>query len=211
MTTTSSRPGATEPHTSAAPYRRLLVLTAVAAATDAVSYLGLGHVFTANMTGNTVLLATGLTAGSADGAAHSAAALGGFVVGAGLAGASAGAKRWDRVTSVWLMADAALLIAAATWWAVLGTAQPHGAAQFGLTSLVSTAMGVQSAAVSHLDVGVSTTYITGTWTSVSAWATQIVGGRRPVSAGKNRIQAAVLVCYFGAALVAGLIYHATTT
>ena len=35
----------------------LLVLTAVSGTVDAVSYLGLGHVFTANMTGNVVLLA----------------------------------------------------------------------------------------------------------------------------------------------------------
>ena len=35
----------------------LLVLTAVSGTVDAVSYLGLGHVFTANMTGNVVFLA----------------------------------------------------------------------------------------------------------------------------------------------------------
>jgi hypothetical protein len=34
----------------------LLVLTLVTGLVDAVSYLGLGHVFTANMTGNVVLL-----------------------------------------------------------------------------------------------------------------------------------------------------------
>ena len=34
----------------------LLGLTVVAACADAISYLGLGHVFPANMTGNTVLL-----------------------------------------------------------------------------------------------------------------------------------------------------------
>src|SRR4029077_5938717 len=40
--------------------RALLVLTATAGVIDAVSYLGLGHVFCANMTGNVVLLAFGL-------------------------------------------------------------------------------------------------------------------------------------------------------
>jgi uncharacterized membrane protein YoaK (UPF0700 family) len=34
----------------------LLTLTAAAGSADAVSYLGLGRVFTANMTGNLVLL-----------------------------------------------------------------------------------------------------------------------------------------------------------
>ena len=35
--------------------RTLLVLTVVSGLIDAVSYLGLGHVFTANMTGNVVI------------------------------------------------------------------------------------------------------------------------------------------------------------
>ena len=34
----------------------VLVLTWAASGVDAISYLGLGHVFTANMTGNAVLL-----------------------------------------------------------------------------------------------------------------------------------------------------------
>src|SRR6266498_4060839 len=44
--------------------RALLVLTFTTGLVDAVSYLGLGRVFTANMTGNIVLLGFGI-AGSA--------------------------------------------------------------------------------------------------------------------------------------------------
>src|SRR5437588_554094 len=40
--------------------RALLVLTFTTGLIDAVSYLGLGHVFTANMTGNVVLLGFGI-------------------------------------------------------------------------------------------------------------------------------------------------------
>src|SRR4051812_8665978 len=40
--------------------RALLVLTFTTGVVDAVSYLGLGHVFTANMTGNVVLLGFGI-------------------------------------------------------------------------------------------------------------------------------------------------------
>src|SRR5258705_5921217 len=40
--------------------RGLLVLTFTTGLVDAVSYLGLGHVFTANSTGNIVLLAFGV-------------------------------------------------------------------------------------------------------------------------------------------------------
>lgn len=188
-------------------YWRLIVLTCVAAATDAVSYLGLGNVFPANMTGNTVLLAIGLAAGTGGDAARSAAALGGFVVGAAVAGSMSGSKRWDRASATWLVADLALLVVAAIWWVQLG-AHPLGAARFGLIGLVSTAMGVQSAVVSRLDVGVSTTYITGTWTAVSSWAGRLVRGDRHRDKSSHRVQVGVLVCYFGAALVAGLAYHA---
>jgi hypothetical protein len=38
----------------------VLVLAGTAGCVDAISYLGLGHVFTANMTGNTVLLGVSL-------------------------------------------------------------------------------------------------------------------------------------------------------
>jgi uncharacterized membrane protein YoaK (UPF0700 family) len=42
---------------------RLLALTWAAGSVDAISYLGLGHVFTAMMTGNTVLLGLALAQG----------------------------------------------------------------------------------------------------------------------------------------------------
>jgi len=45
----------------------VLVLTWAASGVDAISYLGLGHVFTANMTGNAVLL--GLAVGQGQGLA----------------------------------------------------------------------------------------------------------------------------------------------
>ena len=44
------------------PYA-LLGMTAVTGVVDAVSFLSLGHVFTANMTGNVVLLAFASTGG----------------------------------------------------------------------------------------------------------------------------------------------------
>ena len=44
--------------------RALLVLTFTTGLVDAVSYLGLGHVFTANMTGNIVFLGFGIAGGT---------------------------------------------------------------------------------------------------------------------------------------------------
>jgi uncharacterized membrane protein YoaK (UPF0700 family) len=62
----------------------LLALTVVSGLVDAVSYLGLGHVFTANMTGNVVVL--GFAAAGTPGFSVSATltSLGVFLVGAAL-------------------------------------------------------------------------------------------------------------------------------
>ena len=59
----------------------LLLLTLAAASVDAISYLGLGHVFTAMMTGNTVLLGLALAQGEVLAALRSILALIGFAIG----------------------------------------------------------------------------------------------------------------------------------
>jgi uncharacterized membrane protein YoaK (UPF0700 family) len=53
--------------------RSLLGLTVVTGVVDAVSFLGLGHIFTANMTGNVVFL--GFALGGGAGAEESASRL----------------------------------------------------------------------------------------------------------------------------------------
>jgi len=71
-------------------------------------------------------------------------------------------------------------------------------------------MGVQSAAVNALGVsGISTTYITGTWTSLVG---SLARRRRPTTSKskskeilKTRLQAAVVVVYVLAAIVGGVI------
>ena len=62
--------------------RLLLVLTAAAGLVDAVSYLELGHVFVANMTGNVVFL--GFSIGGASGLSTLASlvAIAAFLIGA---------------------------------------------------------------------------------------------------------------------------------
>lgn len=62
----------------------VLVLTWAASGVDAISYLGLGHVFTANMTGNAVLLGLAIGQGQGLAALRSIIALAGFVMGAAL-------------------------------------------------------------------------------------------------------------------------------
>src|SRR3712207_9429394 len=80
----------------------LVMLSLAAGCVDAVGYLGLGQIFVANMTGNTVLL--GLAAGQAKGQAalRAMVALAGFVVGvaAGAAVVGPGRERFARPPTV---------------------------------------------------------------------------------------------------------------
>src|ERR1700748_3388435 len=60
----------------------LAALTVVSGFIDAVSFLGLGHVFTANMTGNVVLIGLAVARAPGFSMAASLCALGAFLVGA---------------------------------------------------------------------------------------------------------------------------------
>ncbi len=163
---------------SAAARRDLLLLglTWAAGFVDAVSYLGLGNVFTANMTGNTMLLGIALGRGDNLAAFRSSLALAGFCI-----GATVGAlivMRTDRPV-VWpssitkaLALEFAALIAFALGWrweGARGLANP--AAMELLIMLSAFAMGVQSAAVRRIGVSaVTSTAVTGTLAGVMAGA-----------------------------------------
>jgi uncharacterized membrane protein YoaK (UPF0700 family) len=169
-----------------------LVLLAVAAGcVDAISYLGLDGVFTAAMTGNTVVL--GLAAGQGELAtvSRAGAALAGFVTGAML-GAVIVERRpleaiWPPAVTAALATEVLLLgILAAVWQ--LANPVPPDVWLYLLIVLAGIAMGVQSAAIAHLDVsGISTTYVTGTLTS---FASRLMGRlypiRHPPAAGEAR-------------------------
>jgi uncharacterized membrane protein YoaK (UPF0700 family) len=143
----------------------LATLACVAGYVDAVTYLALGHAFTANMTGNTVLL--GISLAQSDGAkvARSLCALAGFCAGAALAarflrptpsGAWPAHARWG------LLLESIALIALASVGSVVGITARVNIALIALSGL---AMGVQSAVVWLARTsGTATTYITGTLT-----------------------------------------------
>jgi uncharacterized membrane protein YoaK (UPF0700 family) len=148
----------------------LVALTFTSGAIDAISYLGLGRVFTANMTGNMVLL--GLAAGRVEGleALRSATAFVGFAagvaIGARILGRGKRVELWpDRVTLA-LAIELLLLVALALGW-VFTRANPVRPWLEVLISLSAAAMGIPSAAAAHLAVpSVSTTYVTGTTVSL---------------------------------------------
>ncbi|MEU9168947.1 YoaK family protein [Streptomyces sp. NPDC048420] len=182
----------------------LLGLTVVSGLIDAVSYLGLEHVFTANMTGNVVVL--GFAAAGAPGFSvlHNLTSLGFYVVGAVAGGRSAiwlgaGSRRtWARLA---LATEAVLLGAAAV---VFFTALDATATVYTLIAVTALAMGLRNATVRRLGVpDLTTTVLTMTLTGLAA-DSRVGGGSGSRS---PRRTASVIAMAAGAALGAWLVLH----
>lgn len=149
----------------------LVLLTLTTGAVDASCFLHLGHVFSSVITGNLVLLA--ISAGVQDPslAVHSGVALAGYSAGVLLA-APIGANRaddegtWPPSVTTTLVAEFCVLAVFSAGWEITG-GRPGGTAQVLLIAALAVAMGMQSTAVRKLG-GMSTTYLTGTLTSVIA-------------------------------------------
>ena len=182
----------------------LLGLTVVSGLIDAVSYLGLGHVFTANMTGNVVVL--GFAAAGAPGFSvpHTATSLVCFLLGA-VAGGRVG-RRWGegsrRTWARLVLAAEAILVGAS---AAVAFAAPHATATvYALIALTAFAMGLRNATVRRLGVAdLTTTVLTMTLTGLAAdsRAGGGSGGRSP------RRSASVVAMAAGAGLGAWLVLH----
>ncbi|MFD9392495.1 YoaK family protein [Streptomyces sp. NPDC060000] len=181
----------------------LLALTVVSGLIDAVSYLGLGHVFTANMTGNVVVL--GFAAAGAPGFSvpHTATSLGCFLVGAAVGGRVArrlgtgSRRRWTRAT---LAAEAGLVAISA---AVAFAAPDHAPVTvYSVIALTAFAMGLRNATVRKLGVAdLTTTVLTMTLTGLAS-DSRAGGG---AGARSPRRTASVIAMVVGATLGAWLV------
>lgn len=182
----------------------LLGLTVVSGLIDAVSYLGLEHVFTANMTGNVVVL--GFAAAGAPGFSvpHTLTSLGSFVVGAAAGGRVAvrlggGSRRtWARLT----LAAEAILVGAC---AIVAFAAPDATATvYILIAVTAFAMGLRNATVRRLGIpDLTTTVLTMTLTGLAA-DSRAGGGPGTHS---PRRSASVVAMAVGALLGAWLVLH----
>ncbi|MFC8671219.1 YoaK family protein [Streptomyces griseorubiginosus] len=182
----------------------LLGLTVVSGLIDAVSYLGLEHVFTANMTGNVVVL--GFAAAGAPGfsVAHTLTSLGSFVVGAMAGGRVAvrlgsGSRRtWARLT---LAAEAFLLGVSAV---VAFSAPGATATAYTLIAVTAFAMGLRNATVRRLGIpDLTTTVLTMTLTGLAADSR---AGGGPGTRSPRRT-ASVVAMVVGAGAGAWLVLH----
>jgi uncharacterized membrane protein YoaK (UPF0700 family) len=183
----------------------LLGLTLVTGLVDSFSYLLLGHVFVANMTGNVVFLAFSVAGAKGFSASASLLALGGFTVGAVLGGRLGELVGRHRARLLlWGQVAQAALVVAALAVAEMARLPPSGGTRAALVLLLAVAMGGQNAVVTRLAVpDLRTTVLTGTLTGLAA-DSRLAGGRDPRAL---RRLAAPLTLFGGGLLGAALVVH----
>jgi len=152
--------------------RALLALTFSTGLVDAVSYLGLGRVFTANMTGNIVLLGFGIAGSGGLPVVAPLVSLGAFLVGSAIGGilATAIADRHAQHVARTLAIEIVLLLAAAVV-AAAADVRPSTFAGDAVIAMLALAMGVRNATVRRIAVpDLTTTVLTMTLTGLAAAA-----------------------------------------
>ncbi|MFE5613952.1 YoaK family protein [Streptomyces sp. NPDC056463] len=171
----------------------MLTLTVVAGLVDAVSFLALGHVFVANMTGNVVLLGFAVAGTEGLSAPASLTALASFLVGA-VAGGRCGtrfAAHRGRLLGAGVAVQA-LLVAAALVTAVVSGDEVGGPVRYTLIVALGLAMGLQTAVARRVAVpDLTTTVLTQTLTGLASDPTA-AGGTAP------RRALSVLAMFLGA-------------
>jgi uncharacterized membrane protein YoaK (UPF0700 family) len=192
--------------TPASLVRTLLALTVASGLVDAVCYLGLGRVFTANMTGNIVVL--GFAAAGAPGFSVPATltSLVLFLAGAACASRVAARMQPGRRSRMLLaaMATETVFVGAAALIAFCVHSVGGGWPRYLLIAILAFAMGVRNATVRRLAVpDMTTTVLTMTLTGLAA-DSFLAGGHNQGSA---RRTAAVVAMLAGAVVSAWLFLH----
>lgn len=201
----------------------LFVLAAAAGSADSWSYLGLGHAFVANMTGNTVLLGIAVFQNHGD-LLHPAIGLGCYVAGAMIGSLLVGNLHpeavWSKAISLTLMLESVLMAAAATGWIAIHLDANHSPALLLhpnlLLGCIALAIGMQSSAMVQLKIpGIVTTYITGTWTTLMSGLVRLARREQQQAPPRQKLefevrllmQAGVLSVYFLSALLTGWLFR----
>jgi uncharacterized membrane protein YoaK (UPF0700 family) len=188
------------------PLPQLLVgLTVVTGLVDAFSYLVLGHVFVANMTGNVVFLGFALAGAPGFSVVASVVAVGAFWFGAlvgGRFGAELGQNRGQLLSTAASLQ--ALLVAVAVALAVLSPTSAPAGYRYPLIVVLAIGMGIQNATARKLAVAdLTTTVLTLTITG-SAADSALVGGKGS-SAGRRALSVGAMIV--GALVGAEFVVH----
>jgi len=186
----------------------LVALTFSTGLIDALSFLAIGHVFTANMTGNIVFLAFAVGGAQGLSAARSGASLLSFMAGA-LCGGIISVRHpgWTRARLLKHASniEAALLLVATGFALITGSKHEITSnAVYGLIVLTAVAMGFRNAVVRKLAVpDVTTTVLTLTVTGFAS-DSSLAGGTNPRW---QRRLASIVTMFAGAATGAMLLRY----
>jgi uncharacterized membrane protein YoaK (UPF0700 family) len=179
----------------------LLVMTFVTGLVDAVSYLKLGHVFVANMTGNVVFLGFGAAGAAEFSFGASLAAIVAFMGGAVIAGRLGIAMDHERsrlLAAAAVFESAMFAVAFGIWFA---RGDPGPGAAYALIAPLAASMGMQCVVARRLGVpDMTTTVLTLTLAGLAA-DSLLAGGQ---GAGSRRRLAAIGTMCLGAAIGAVL-------
>lgn len=201
-------------------------LTFSSGAVDAISFLALGKIFTAFMTGNVVFLGLGIAGGGNRDVVRVLLAIGAYAAGVYAATrivemAEDDAGLWPRRVTVALVLAMTMEAAFLAGW-VACSGRPGTGSGHVLTSLIALAMGLQSGAVMALAVrGVFTTAATATvmflmrdlaaWSASATKRARLDAPRLGSAAGERGRLAGVLVALLAGATAGGLlVVHART-
>ncbi len=176
----------------------LHVATAITGLIDAISYLALGHVFTANMTGNVVFLAFAVAGAPGLSITRSLTALVAFLAGALIGGRVAtflsGVFTPSWITTA-LSLESALLLAATLAAVNFRDSSGSSFQLYSIIVLTACAMGIRNATVRKMAIpDLTTTVLTLTITGLAA-DSRFAGGTSPRW---RRRLLAVLLMFFGA-------------
>ena len=181
----------------------LFVLTVVTGLVDAVSYLKLGHVFVANMTGNVVFLGFAVAGAQDFSVSASLAAIVAFLVGA-LAGGRLSSSMAEHRTRFFAIAILVKLVLVGAAFVVAMAMVDSDLARYLLIVLLAFAMGLQNATARSLAIpDLTTTVLTLTLTGLAA-DSKPAGGTNPRMGRRLLATGAML---FGAAIGAFLVLH----
>ena len=183
----------------------LLGLTGVTGLVDAVSFLSLGHVFTAYMTGNVVFLGFAIAGVPGVSAARSLTALLAFLVGAMVGGKVLAKVGGDAIRPALILFGLEITFLAAAMFAAIGYRGGPSAlyvSVYLIIAFTAVAMGMRNAAVRKLGVAdLTTTVLTLTITGLAA-DSSFAGGSNPRW---QRRLGSILAMFVGAAAGAILV------
>ncbi|MEV7008298.1 YoaK family protein [Streptosporangium sp. NPDC051022] len=169
----------------------LMGLTFMSGMVDASSYLGIGEIFTANMTGNLLILGFAASGTPQFSIVASAISVVSFFLGAALGGRLTVviASRRRRLVVAMTVESVLNALAAAGSFLLPTSSVAH---QYVLVAILATSMGVRNTVVRRLKIpDITTTALTGTLTKLAA--DSVLGTGRRVRAGRRLTQIISLV------------------